>query len=112
MVDCFVKNLVIVEAAAHFDQGFRNPDDARIGLTRRRRTVINETVGVQNPLIIAPSAIGRRPSIQRFAHALGGGETLTRPRIGMSRPGVSGQRRKYAENGEYEKGRPQITLAQ
>ncbi|MGC1370973.1 MAG: hypothetical protein WA824_02430 [Candidatus Sulfotelmatobacter sp.] len=62
--------------------------------------MVDEPVGVQCMLVIAAGAIGRWASIERFAHALGGGKMFARPGIGMAHTRISPRLRHCAEDGE------------
>src|SRR5215470_7698179 len=57
LVDGFVKDLVVFEAATHLDERFGDRDRAGICLCGSRRSVVNVPVGVEDALVIAPRTL-------------------------------------------------------
>src|SRR5208283_1727058 len=80
LADGFVQDLVVIEAASHLNQRFRNRHYAGISLGGRGCAIVDVAVGVDNSLIVAAGTVGGRTSIERFPHALGGGEAVAGPR--------------------------------
>ena len=83
-----LQDLVIVEAPPHLDQRFGNGDHAGIGLGRSGRAEIDVAIGIDNALVVVAGAFSRRASIERFAHAIGGGKVVSGPGFAVMRTGV------------------------
>ena len=86
-----IQNLVVVEAAAHFDQRLRHRDHAGICLGRGGRAVVDAAVGIEDPLVVAPRTLAGRASIKRFPHALGAGKAFVSPCFPVMRPRIGRQ---------------------
>ncbi len=87
--DGLVQDLVVIEAPPHLDQRLGNRHHTGIGLGRSRGAVIDVPVGVDNALVVAARALGRRTTVQGFPHPVGCGESIPSPGFTVMRAGIS-----------------------
>src|SRR5215831_15587106 len=74
--DGFVQDPVVIEATAHLDQNLGHGHGAGIGFGGGGSAVVDVAIRVDHALVVVAGAFGRRTTVERLAHTIGGGVAL------------------------------------